>query len=378
MKLFIYILLFGSILCKPNNRSTTYIWNLPNGFYKPTELKNNLLNHEKVELGRFLFYDKRLSGNKTQSCSSCHIQSLAFTDGKKVGVGSTGEFHNRNSQSLVNVAYFSSLTWVNPLFYTIEQQSRLPLFGSNPIELGLEDIDFVARLKADFRYPSLFSIAFSDSNNPVTEQNMRFALGAFIRTMISGNSKYDQYRNGNSSALNDSEKRGLDLFMSDKTKCSSCHTGINFTDASIDKEGEKPEPKFHDIGLHSTESYKKMTPQERGYFELSGDLSDIGKFRTPSLRNIALTYPYMHDGNIDCNPNKKKNIDEYSDECATEALSKVIDHFVSGGKNPSNKDKNLIRPFTLTNQEKTDLINFLKSLTDEEFIKEKKFSNPFI
>ncbi|NBU97515.1 MAG: di-heme enzyme [Spirochaetia bacterium] len=378
LKIFVYLLIISLLLCKQNKSSTTYQWNLPQGFYKPSELKNNIANQEKVELGRYLFYDKKLSGNQTQSCSSCHIQSLAFTDGQKVGVGSTGQLHKRNSQSLVNAGYFSSLTWVNSLFYTLEQQSRVPLFGINPIELGLEDIDFVERLKADPIYPRLFSTAFSEMEDPITEQNMRFALGAFVRTLISGNSRYDQFRNGISSALNESEKKGLVLFMSDKTKCSSCHTGINFTDASIDKEGEKPEPKFHDIGLYSTEYYNSLSPQERGYFELSGKITDIGRFRTPSLRNIALTYPYMHDGSIDCSIDKKKNINVYSDECATEALSKVIDHFISGGKNPSNKDKNLIRPFALTNQEKIDLINFLKSLTDEEFIKEKKFSNPFI
>ena len=166
--------------------------------------------------------------------------------------------------------------------------------------------------------------------------------------------------------------------MSEKTQCSSCHTGINFTDASIEKEGEKPEPVFHDIGLYSIDEYKKMTPQERGYSEISEKPTDIGKFRTPSLRNIALTYPYMHDGSIDCSPEKKRKIEEYSEECSTEALSKVIDHFMSGGKNPSNKDKNRIRAFNLSAGEKSDLIQFLKSLTDEEFIKDKKFSNPFL
>jgi cytochrome c peroxidase len=376
-KILVCFTLLNLFFCKQVYQSTSYAWNLPKGFYKPPELKNNILNQEKVELGRFLFYDKKLSGNQTQSCSSCHIQSLAFTDGKKVGIGSTGESHNRNSQSLVNTAYFSSLTWVNPLFYTLEQQSRVPLFGINPIEMGLEDIDFISRLKSDPRYRRLFATAFSETEVPISEQNMRFALGAFVRTLISGNSRYDQFKNGSNTALTDSEKRGLDLFMSEKTKCSSCHTGINLTDASIDIEGEKPEPKFHDIGLYSTDDYNKLSPQERGYSELTNKVSDIGKFRTPSLRNISLTYPYMHDGSIDCSPDKKKKLNEYSEECATEALSKVIDHFISGGKNPSNKDKSLIRAFSLTNQEKSDLIQFLKSLTDEEFIKNKNFSNPF-
>ena len=376
-KILVCFTLLNLFFCKQVYQSTSYTWNLPKGFYKPPELKNNILNQEKVELGRFLFYDKKLSGNQTQSCSSCHIQSLAFTDGKKVGIGSTGESHKRNSQSLVNTAYFSSLTWVNPLFYTLEQQSRVPLFGINPIEMGLGDIDFISRLKSDPRYRPLFATAFSETEVPISEQNMRFALGAFVRTLISGNSRYDQFKNGSNTALTDSEKRGLDLFMSEKTKCSSCHTGINFTDASIDIEGEKPEPKFHDIGLYSTDDYNKLSPQERGYYELTNKVSDIGKFRTPSLRNISLTYPYMHDGSIDCSPDKKKKKEEYSEECATEALSKVIDHFMSGGKNPSNKDKSFIRAFSLTNQEKSDLIQFLKSLTDEEFIKNKNFSNPF-
>jgi cytochrome c peroxidase len=354
----------------------SYVWNLPKGFFKPPELKNNLLNPLKVELGRKLFYETKLSGNKTQSCSSCHLQSLAFTDGRKVGIGSTGELHKRNSQSLVNSAYYSSLTWVNPLFSTLEQQSRVPLFGINPVELGLEDVDFVQRLKSDMRYPNLFRAAFPESKDSVTEQNMRFALGAFLRTLISGNSRYDQFRNGSDDALSESEKRGMDLFLSEKTKCSKCHTGVHFTDAAIQNEDNKSQPIFHDIGLYSTNEYNELSPDERGYFEISHKSSDIGKYRTPSLRNIARTYPYMHDGSINCNTDKIKNREEYSDACATEALSKVIDHFMSGGKSPSNKDTSLIHKFSLSSQEKMDLINFLKSLTDEEFLNNPKFSNP--
>jgi cytochrome c peroxidase len=362
-----------------SSNSSGYKWNLPPGFPTPISPAENPMSVEKVELGRFLFYEKKLSANETQSCGSCHLQSLAFTDGKPVGIGSTGEAHPRNAQGLGNVAYFTKLTWSNPNMNTLEVQSRAPLFGINPIELGLTNDDYLQKLKADSRYKELFAKAFGSGDDKINEQNVRFAIASFQRTMISGNSPYDKFTYQNQkTALTASQIRGMNIFNGEVAECFHCHGNIFFADSVSHSNSGSKEIFYHDNGIKSTTEYNSLPDNQKGLYELTLKTSDIGKFRAPSLRNVALTYPYMHDGSIDCSPaNKPSDLTQYSDACATEALGKVIDHYMSGGKNPSNKDTTFIRPFSLTSQEKTDLINFLKALTDEDFIKNPSLSNPF-
>lgn len=392
MRFLSFIILFVFIYCNPkketnnnvylpliaaNNSSSSYQWNLPKGFPQPVVPTDNPMTDAKVELGRRLFYDTKLSQNQTQSCGSCHIQELAFSDGKPLGVGSTGEVHPRSPQQLSNIAYQPRLTWINIGTKTLETQMRAPMFGVSPVELGLVGDDYLNRIKSDSLYLSLFQKAYNGGAETVTEENVRFAISCFQRSLISGNSYYDQYSNGNKKAMSASAIRGMQIFNGEVAECFHCHGGFNFTDTSLHNKTTTEEVFYHDNGNKSTTEYKALKENQKGLYEITGKESDIGRFRTPSLRNIAVTYPYMHDGSIDCSSENKGTAGKYNEACAREALKKVVEHYISGGKTPSNKDTTLIKPFSLTEQEKLDLVEFLMSLTDEEFLKNSKFKNPF-
>ncbi len=358
--------------------NTGYKWNLPPGFPTPNVPADNPMTVEKVKLGRFLFYDKNLSENSAQSCSSCHLQRLAFSDGREVGIGSTGQSHPRNPQHLSNVAYHPVLTWSDPTQSSLEIQSITPLFGTDPIELGLSSTAYLDKLKQDSVYRELFSSAYGNGLDKITEKNVRFALASFQRTLISGNSPFDKvvYQN-QSSAMSASAKRGMAIFNGEVAECFHCHGGFNFTDTASHTNVKNADITYNDNGFKSLTTYNSLSDTRKGLFSITGKTSDIGKFRAPSLRNVALTFPYMHDGSIHCDANLKPSPGVYSEDCARNALGKVIEHYKAGGLTPSNKDTTLIRGFTLTQTEKDDLINFLLSLTDQEFISNKEFSNPF-
>jgi cytochrome c peroxidase len=356
--------------------SITYKWNLPAGFPTPSVPQDNPMTNEKVALGRFLFYDSKLSQNQTQSCGSCHIQALAFTDGLSRGIGSTGEVHPRATMSLANVVYFSRLTWNHPTLSVLETQAITPMFGTTPIEMGLSGDSYLDRLKANTNYVTLFQNAFGPDS--ITSSNVRKAISSFQRTFISGSSAFDYFRYRNDpSKMSASAKRGLNIFNGETAECFHCHGGFLFTDSVTHGNITNPEVIFHDNGLKSTTEYSLLSDSQKGLYEFTKQNTDIGKFRAPSLRNIALTYPYMHDGSIDCDVSLKPSTKVYSEECAKNALGKVIDHYISGGKSPSNKNSTFIRPFSLTSTEREDLIQFLLSLTDQELLTKQSLSNPF-
>lgn len=362
------------------NRSD-WVWDLPPGFPVPNVPADNPMTKAKVELGRHLFNEKLLSGDETMSCGSCHIQSLAFADGKDFPTGITNVAHPRNSQHLSNVAYLPRLTWSNPRMSSLEIQARAPMFGDSPVELGLSSNAFLDKLKSKSLYQTLFNNAFGNADSAVTEQNVRFALASFQRSLISGNSKYDQYAfRNNKSALNASEIRGLNLFNGEVAECFHCHGGFNFTDTSV-HGGSTEEFFYHSNGIHDDIYYAGLPSNKRGLFDLTGIASDTGKFRAPSLRNIGVTYPYMHDGSFMCddanNPNKPAGAGKTKTDCARDALTKVVNHYRSGGQNHSGKDSTLIRVFFLEDSQRDDMVNFLLTLTDEEFITNPKFASPF-
>ncbi|MBL0955064.1 MAG: di-heme enzyme [Leptospira sp.] len=357
---------------------TGYNWNLPPGFPTPVVPSINPMSEAKVELGRFLFYDRALSRDQSMSCSSCHIQEFAFADAKVFPSGITGEIHPRNSQHLSNVAYHTRLTWNNPLMTNLEIQSRVPMFGASPVELGLQNNDFVNRLNANPIYPPMFQRAFGDPT--ANEQNVRFALASFQRTMISGNSRFDQYNfRNNRSALNASEVLGMNLFNGEKAECFHCHGGFNFTDTAFHGNSGSQEFFYHSNGIHSDAYYAPLSNDKKGLFDVTGISSDIGKFRAPSLRNIGVTYPYMHDGSFMCDDaeNPKITLGKTKRDCAKNALTKVILHYESGGQTTLAKDTTLIRPFSLTVTERENMVNFLLALTDDEFLSNPKFASPF-
>src|ERR1700733_3803767 len=186
--------LFLSTVAGPRAFSADYQWNLPKGFPKPYVPAENPMAEAKVELGRYLFYDTRMSVNGKQSCASCHKQELAFTDGRAVAVGATGESHSRGAMSLVNVAWSAALTWSNPQMRSLEQQALVPMFGEHPVELGLREGDrFLPMLRSDPQYRALFERAFPGEIDPFTVCNVTKALASFERSTISARSPYDRY-----------------------------------------------------------------------------------------------------------------------------------------------------------------------------------------
>jgi len=349
---------------------TPYTWNLPQGFPVPVVPADNPMTVEKVRLGRYLFYDTRLSGNQTQSCSTCHQQELAFTDGRAQGLGSTGMLHPRSPMSLANVAYASTLTWANPLMTDLEHQALVPMFGDDPIELGLNSEDMLdARLSAVPIYQTLFADAWPGDPSPVTGNHVVQAIASFERTLISGRSAFDRYQYGETGALNASAQRGYVLFNSDAAGCFHCHIGFDLTD-HINWDGkaffEKP---YHNTGLYNIDGKGAYPEPNTGVEHVTHVASDMGRFKAPTLRNIAKTAPYMHDGSI-----------------AT--LDAVLDHYAAGGRtitsgpyaghgnlNPY-KDP-LVEGFTITADQRADLLAFLASLTDDAFLTDPDLSSPW-
>jgi cytochrome c peroxidase len=334
-----------------------FAWTLPKGFPRPAVPADNPMTPAKVELGRYLFYDKRVSLNGRESCGSCHKQELAFTDGRARAEGTTGQLHPRSAMSLANVAYNPVFTWANATLNSLEEQALTPMLGEDPVELGLKgrEQQYLDTLVHDKVYQRLFPLAFSGETNPVNLRNVVKAIAAFERSIVSFRSPYDRYRFGHDeSALSDSAKRGEILFnSSEHARCFRCHGGWNLS-GNVRYEGgpEQPLGSFLNTGVSSYSS------PNRGLFEQSKRPEDVGKFRVPSLRNIAVTAPYMHDGSI-----------------AT--LEEVVDHYAAGGKLDHPNKSGIVRPFHLTDAEKHDLIEFLKSLTDEELLHDPRWSDPW-
>jgi cytochrome c peroxidase len=339
-----------------------YRWDLPAGFPEPVVPKNNPMTAEKVELGRHLFYDTKLSGNQTFSCATCHKPELAFTDGLAQANGSTGETHPRGSMSLTNVAYNLSFNWGDPEKEDLEEQMLVPMFGEQPVELGLAGMkkELVARLESDAGYRRMFAEAFPEERKPIKVKNVVRAIASFERTLISGNSPYDRVVFWeDDTEFPDEARRGMELFFSDRTHCGKCHAGFNFSGAVTFEGAAEIEPDFHNTGLYNQDGEGSYPRRNRGVWEFTEKASDMGRFRAPTLRNIEVTPPYMHDGSI-----------------AT--LEEVIDHYAAGGRagegHPLKSE--LVSGFEISEGEKAELVAFLRSLTDRGFLEEERFSSP--
>ena len=365
-----------------------YEWKVPLGFPDPSELvpEDNPISHEKVELGRLLFYDTRLSGNQTFSCASCHQQKLAFTDGLARSLGSTGEEHPRSAMALANIVYAPTLTWANNVLEHLEEQALVPMFGEFPVELGLagKEDELLARLRAEPLYQRMFAEAFPDEEEAITLSSIVRSIANFQRTLLSGNSLYDQWLFGDDDALSDSALRGLELILDQtgKTECGHCHAGFNFTGSRTEAGQVLLEKPYFNTGLYnlncrdfslpdvSANDYGCYPPNNVGLFEVSTFVEHMGAFKPPTLRNICVTAPYMHDGSI-------------------ETLDEVLDHYAAGGRtiesgplagdgsaNPLKSG--FLVGFRLTDQERSDIKEFLCSLTDEEFLNNPHFADPFV
>lgn len=364
------MLMLSLVSCDSNKTTKLdYQWSIPQGFPKPQLPANNEMSDEKVALGKRLFYDKNLSFNRQQSCESCHQQAFAFAEPKVTSVGTSGESHRRNAPALVNIAYNKTLTWSHDGLTSLEQQILIPMFGESPIELGItsHDAEVLARFNTA-EYLPLFRAAFPKQE--ISFDLIVKALASFVRSLISLNAPFDQYAyQGDDNAISPSALRGMNLFFSEKLECHHCHGGFNFTQSTSHEKQLIDRRPFHNTGLYNI----KIGNQSIGYPEIDVGLAEIstlardnGRFRAPTLRNVEVTAPYMHDGSLS-------------------TLSDVLDFYAAGGRNitdgPYKGDgrKNplksaFIKGFEMSEQDKTDLINFLKTLTDDEFLSNPAFA----
>ncbi|MGB0864155.1 MAG: cytochrome-c peroxidase [Saprospiraceae bacterium] len=304
---------------------------IPEGFPNIVEPDDNHFSKKRWALGKKLFFDPIMSSDSTVSCASCHAPNLAFSDKVALSLGVKDRIGTQNAPTLVNLAYHPYYTSAGGV-PTLEMQTLVPIQEHNEFDFNI--LYIVERLKNNSTYVQMSNDAYSKTPDAFV---ITRSLANFERSLISGYSRYDQFENYNKNTLTKSERRGMDLFFNKKTNCSSCHSGFNFTNYAFENNG----------------LYKKYTNE--GRFRLTQIDTDQALFKVPTLRNIELTAPYMHDGSF-------------------ENLEEVIEHYNTGGKNHPNKSE-LIQPLDLSNKEKRDLIAFLKSLTDESFIQNSLFQN---
>jgi cytochrome c peroxidase len=312
----------------------------------------------KVELGCRLFFDPLLSRDGSIACATCHQPDRAFTDGLATSAGLKGAMGRRSAMTLTNVAYNASYTWASVYTVTLEAQLHRPLFGHEPIEMGLEPTDGAVRDALTNDYTRAFRAAFPESADPVSVANLTRAIAAFERTLVSGRSAFDRYVfDDDRNALTDAARRGMALFYSDATGCGTCHAGVNFAGTFVTAATKTPSV-FANTGLYDLDGRGAYPSADSGLVEESGIATDMGRFRVPTLRNVALTAPYMHDGSI-----------------AT--LEEVVAHYATGGRRAPQPsvtaaDATLrdsrIRPLTLDATARTDLVAFLEALTDPGFV----------
>lgn len=349
--------------CAEDASAQTWAWAVPEGQPPPFVPEDNAMSAAKVELGRHLFYDPRLSANGSQSCSSCHEQARGFADAETTPEGSTGDPVPRNSMGLTNVAYRSSFGWANPALVRLEEHALVPLFGEFPVELGVTGVEdaVLERLAADPAYVAMFDDAFSGR---VDIPAVVSALAAFQRTLLSYDSPYDRWVAGDDSALSPAAQRGFALFFSERAECYHCHGGFDFTNATRTADAAGV-PAFHNTGLYDVDGQGSYPPPNVGLVEFTGRNADRGRFRVPTLRNVAVSAPYMHDGSL-----------------AT--LDDVVRHYVRAGTERDSGDgagnpfkDPLIRPLDLDDADLADLVAFLEALTDESFLHDPRLADPW-
>lgn len=305
-----------------------WVWNLPPGVAPPPVPADNPMSQAKVDLGRRLFYDADLSIDGTMSCATCHSQRRGFADSTRTRAGVHGEPGRRNVQGLANVAYLTPLTWADSGLTTLEAQVAVPVFGDRPVEMGMkgQEAELLRRLVSNRCYRRMFRAAFPETRGTVDMTAISRALAAFQRTLISYDSPYDRYLGGEEASISASARQGEAVF---RQNCAFCHSGSNFTDQ-----------RFHAI--------EAATPgADPGLGEASERADDHGKFRTPSLRNIALTGPYMHDG-------------------SATTIAEAIERHQAAVPGVS----------SLTTEQREAMLAFLGSLSDNGFVTDPRFAHP--
>ncbi|RME99498.1 MAG: cytochrome C peroxidase [Bacteroidetes bacterium] len=328
---------------------TTYELQVPSWLPTPIIPADNPMTEEGVALGRMLFYDPILSADSTQSCFSCHRQELAFTDGAPRSFGILGIPTRRSSMALINLSLLDGDLFWDGRSPSLEDQALQPIEAHDELNDSWENVE--AKLRRHRDYPALFRAAFGiERRSEITRELAVKAIAQFERTLISANSKYDRVVWQLADEFTLQEERGYELFKIEPDPsishpgCAHCHFEPNFTNN-----------KFINNGLDDVDDLQDFNDRGRG--EVTNVLFDNGKFRVPTLRNIALTAPYMHDGRL-------------------QTLEEVIDHYARGGHGVVNEDVNLL-PFELSEEDKAALIAFLHTLTDTTFLQNPAFSSPF-
>lgn len=295
--------------------------------------EENQLTQARIDLGRKLFYETQLSRDNTISCGTCHKLEQAFTDGNPIAIGIEGRLGLRNVPTLANIGYTDRM-FMDGGVITLELQSQSPIF--NHVEMDFTIAGFLERIAGDAEYERMFQEAYGQEPGAY---GISRSIAAFERTFISGHSRFDRYEyQQDENALSEEEKRGREVFFSSETACTECHVPPLFTNFE-----------YENIGLY-------VNYADSGRARISEVSADNGKFKVPTLRNVALTAPYMHDGSL-------------------ASLEEVVEHFNSGGVGHVNQNP-LVKPLGLTEQEKSDLVAFLSSLTDQNFIENPDLSDP--
>jgi cytochrome c peroxidase len=289
----------------------------------PTLVVNSCQERAQIELGKMLFFDTRLSRDRSMSCATCHDPAKGFGDGRALAIGFGGKVLARHSPTVLNAVYNSSQFW-DGRAGTLEEQAAGPIMAAAEMNMASEQ-EVVARLNLASAYTERFHAAFGEAPSL---KNIAKAIASFERTLVTPDSRFDRYLSGDKSALTEQEKRGLILFIG-KASCSSCHNGNNLADN-----------KFHVLGSTPNQA------EDVGRYAVSKDEKDRGAFKTPTLRNVELTAPYTHNG-------------------VFRSLEEVIEFYDEGGGEASNKS-DLMLKLELTKQEKSDLLAFLKSLTGQQ------------
>lgn len=336
IRLCILLFIVSIISCKQEEEANSMhmpeLMEIPHGFPEIDFPEDNEFTFARWELGKKLFFDPIMSADMSISCASCHQSELAFSDDVALSLGVDDRPGTRNSPSIANVAYHPYLTRDGGV-PTLEMQILVPIQEHNEFDFNI--LLIADRLVNDSAYLDMSQEAYGRIPDAFV---ITRSLACFERSLLSGNSPYDQYiQNDNLSSMSQSAIDGMELFFSEKTNCSSCHSGFNFTNYA-----------FENNGLY--EDYEDV-----GRFRLTGEESDRALFKVPSLRNIDITPPYMHDGSLN-------------------TLEEVVDHYRTGGEDHIHKSA-LIQPLDLSEQEVANLILFLKSLSDESFISNPIFKN---
>lgn len=334
--LYIFVIISVALACNQDDVEPSHfapaLMEVPKGFEEIQFPEDNPFSQSRWDLGKRLFYDPIMSLDSSISCASCHSSKLAFSDDSSLSLGVNDRLGQRNAPTLANVAYHPYFTREGGV-PTLEMQILVPIQEHNEFDFNI--VLLAERLKADSSYIQMSLEAYDREPDAFV---ITRSLASFERSLISGYSRYDHYENYDDlDALTQSEINGMELFFSDKTNCAQCHGGFNFTNYD-----------FENNGLY--EDYEDV-----GRFQLTGNEEDLARFKVPTLRNIELTAPYMHDGSI-------------------QTLTEVIEHYNSGGKNHPHKSA-LIQPLNLTKKEKEELLAFLHALTDDSFVANPLFKN---